>query len=102
MDFKPSIVDDATWQGLVAAQLLRIRSELHEVLAGRSTAVLGERAHPGGNPVGRLAWHLTRSHDRNFSEISGVGQVWIHSKWQETFGRSSDPTDTGTDTPLMR
>jgi hypothetical protein len=95
MEPKVSFIDDPTWRGLVSAQLLRISSELHDALGGRSTAELANRANARANPVGWLTWHLTRSHDRNISEIAGECQVWTQPTWHEMFGRRGDPNDTG-------
>jgi DinB superfamily len=67
----------------------------YEVLTGRSVAELGVRAHSEANPAGWLAWHLTRSHDSNMSEIAGREQVWVRSGSHEIFDRNADPTNTG-------
>jgi hypothetical protein len=84
-----------SWQGLVIAQLRRVQSELHHALDGQPAVSMTQRVTPSVNPVGWLAWHLTRSHDRNFSEIAGQGQLWIDERWYRRFGLPADPTDTG-------
>lgn len=83
------------WCSLTLAQLQRIASELHEALAGRTADEMAVRVVPTANPVGWLAWHLTRSHDRNLSEIAGVPQRWIDEGWHERFGMAADPNETG-------
>jgi hypothetical protein len=50
---------------------------------------------PGTNPIGWLVWHLTRSHDRNVSEVRGAGQLWVTAGWHDRFGRRPDPGETG-------
>jgi hypothetical protein len=86
---------DGSWQGFVIAQLRRVQSELHDALGGQSSSSMMERVAPSANPVGWLAWHLTRSHDRNFSELFDRAQLWTHDGWHHRFGLRSDPTDTG-------
>jgi DinB superfamily len=85
----------ADWRSLVAAQLRRVQVELHDCLSG---ATVGDMRAPialGVNPPGWLAWHLTRSHDRNFSEIAGRLQLWTNDGWHDRFHRPRDPNDTG-------
>jgi DinB superfamily len=83
------------WNGFVAALLLRVQTELGSSLSGAAGAELDRRWHPDVNPVGWLAWHLTRSHDRNFSEIAGGGHLWIEDQWCDRFQRHGEPNDTG-------
>jgi hypothetical protein len=84
-----------SWQGLVIAQLRRVQSELHDALGGQPAAAMTQRVAPSVNPIGWLAWHLTRSHDRNLSEIADRGQLWIEERWHRRFGLTDDPTNTG-------
>ncbi len=72
-----------------------MQRELDKMLADASTADLRRRVRADANPVGWLAWHLTRSHDRNLSEIAGVEQRWTANGWAHRFGRAADPNDTG-------
>lgn len=83
------------WTTLVTAMVVRIQRELHAVL--RSTDVRGLDLPPvrGANPIGWMAWHLTRSHDRNVSELLGREQLWIADRWHARFGRDPDAADTG-------
>src|SRR5262245_42422749 len=50
---------------------------------------------PASNSIAWLAWHLTRSHDRNISELAGDEQLWITEGWHARFNRAADPTETG-------
>lgn len=49
----------------------------------------------GGNPVGWLVWHLTRTQDHHVSELLGESQVWVSGDWARRFGLAADPDDTG-------
>jgi hypothetical protein len=79
------------WQQFVMEQFLRIEDELKQVLAGLTVDDLNRQPAPDCNSIGWLAWHLTRSHDRNMSEIIGKEQLWIADKWYVKFSRVSGP-----------
>ena len=49
-------------------------------------------AGPESNPMGWLAFHLSRVHDRSFSQILGKQQAWSEGKWFAKFGL---PEETG-------
>ena len=83
------------WQGVVAEQVLRIQRDLESTLDGLDAALLDRAPRAGANTIGWLAWHLTRSHDRNVSELRGAPQLWIAERWYERFGRAPDPGETG-------
>ena len=83
------------WQQLVMDQFTRIEQELAQVLDGLSVEDLNHQPAPDCNSIGWLAWHLTRSHDRNMSELVGKEQLWTSGKWYERFGRQADPDETG-------
>ena len=92
----PNVAEAAAdWRSLVAAQLRRVQVELHDCLSGATVADMRAPIAPGVNPPGWLAWHLTRSHDRNFSEIAGRLQLWTNDGWHARFHRPGDPNDTG-------
>jgi hypothetical protein len=84
-----------TWQPLVADQIRRVQRDLESTLDGIDPALLDRSPGPAANTIGWLAWHLTRSHDRNVSELRGAPQLWIASGWHERFGRGPDPGETG-------
>lgn len=83
------------WRDLVLDLLQRVQRDLHTALKGLTDEELATPLGAGPNPPGWLAWHLTRSHDRNFSEIAGIEQVWIANGWHTRFGRPADRSDTG-------
>lgn len=83
------------WQLLVLDQFKRIEQELGFVLEGLSVDDLNRQPAPDCNSIGWLAWHLTRSHDRNMSELIGEEQLWIKNKWYAKFNRTPDPGETG-------
>lgn len=74
---------------------MRISEELERVLDGLTVDELNQQPRPDCNSIGWLAWHLTRSHDRNMSEIVGKEQLWIRDKWYARFNRAPDPAETG-------
>lgn len=43
-------------------------------------------AGPESNPIGWMAWHLTRGHDSRFSSLSALEQLWVTEGWHEKFG----------------
>jgi hypothetical protein len=83
------------WQSLVADQARRVQRDLESTLDNLDPDLLDCSPAPGANTIGWLGWHLTRSHDRNVSEIRGAAQLWIASGWYERFGRARDPGETG-------
>lgn len=83
------------WQQLITDIFVRISQELERVLDGLTIDDLNQRPLPDCNSIGWLAWHLTRSHDRNISEIAGKEQLWIKDRWHTRFNRPPDPTETG-------
>ena len=83
------------WQDLVLDQFLRIELELGFVLDGLSVEDLNQQPAPDCNSIGWCAWHLTRSHDRNMSELMGLEQLWISGKWHARFNMAPDPAETG-------
>ena len=83
------------WQLLITDLFVRISQELERVLEGLTVDELNQRPTPDCNSIGWLAWHLTRSHDRNISELAAEEQLWIKDNWHAKFNRAPDPTDTG-------
>jgi len=83
------------WQQLITDIYVRISQELELALDGLSVDDLNQRPRPDCNSIGWLVWHLTRSHDRNISELATEEQLWIKDKWHAKFNRVPDPTDTG-------
>jgi hypothetical protein len=83
------------WQQFVLEEFLRIEDELGQALKGLTVEDLNRQPAPDCNSIGWLAWHLTRLHDRNMSELMGEEQLWITDKWYLKFGRAPDPGETG-------
>src|SRR3972149_6250994 len=83
------------WEEFIRDQFLRIEQDLSSVLEGLTVEDLNQQPAPDCNSIGWLAWHLTRSHDRNMSELIGEEQLWITEKWHVRFGRVPDPDETG-------
>jgi len=83
------------WQVLITDLFVRISQELEKVLGGLTVDDLNQRPTLDCNSIGWLAWHLTRSHDRNMTELAGEEQLWIKDKWYAKFNRVPDPKDTG-------
>jgi hypothetical protein len=83
------------WQLLVLNQFNRIEEELGGVLKDLTVEELNRQPAPGCNSIGWCAWHLTRSHDRNMSELIGEEQIWTSDEWHAKFGREHDATETG-------
>jgi hypothetical protein len=83
------------WQSLVRDMVHRIERDFWDILDGLDPSTLDAAVTPGMNSIGWLLWHLTRSHDRNFSELCGVPQLWLADGWHERFDRAGDPSDTG-------
>ncbi len=83
------------FQLLITDYFIRISDELERVLDGLTIEDLNKQPVPGANSIGWLAWHLTRSDDRNLSELYRKQQLWIKDRWHERFGRVPDPSETG-------
>jgi hypothetical protein len=87
--------DTLGWQTMTASFLRRVQRDLHTSIEGLTTEDLNRRFDGQPNSIGRLARHLTKSHDRNFSEMSGHTQLWIAERWHELFNRLANPSATG-------
>ncbi len=83
------------WQQLITDIFMRISQELERVLDGLTVDDLNQTPRADCNSIGWLAWHLTRSQDRNIGEVMGEGQLWIKDGWHAKFNRAPDPSETG-------
>ncbi len=72
---------------VIADALGRIHGDLERVLKGLSVDDLRWQPKPDCNPIGWLAWHLTRVHDAQVSALAGRPQAWEEG-WAEKFGRT--------------
>ena len=71
----------------------RIDGVIKRALAGLTVEQLRKQpAGPESNPIGWMAWHLSRVHDTNFSNLLGQEQAWVAERWHERFGL---PVDRG-------
>ena len=65
----------------------RIGGVFHRALTGLTIDQLREQpSGPESNPIGWLAWHLTRTQDKNYSELLGEEEGWTADGWHERFG----------------
>jgi uncharacterized damage-inducible protein DinB len=83
------------WQQLMIESYQRISKDLFEVLDGLSIEELHKRPSMSANPVGWLAWHVTRSCDRLVGDVILGEQLWIKNSWHRKFRRPPDLNDTG-------
>ncbi len=73
---------------------------LVRALTGLSIEQLRKQpAGPESNPIGWLAWHLSRVHDNNFSTLLAEEQVWVSEGWCDRF-RLSPETGSGSRSTL--
>ena len=84
-----------TWQEMIMDIFDRIAAQLAQVLEDLTPKQLNQQPGRGANTIGWLIWHLTRSHDRNMSELMGLEQLWISEGWYSRFNRKPDPAETG-------
>ncbi len=63
----------------------RIREGVAAVVDGLSPDELKWRVDPDANPVGWLAWHLTRQQDAQVAHLSGLESPW-KAEWQARLG----------------
>ena len=83
------------WQYLMVDAYQQMSQELEQVLDGLMVEDLHQRPSPGANPIGWLAWHVTRSCDRLLGDVVLGEQIWISEGWHKKFNRPPDLNDTG-------
>jgi hypothetical protein len=83
------------WLQLIIDIFARISQEIEIVLDGLTVEEINQQPRPDCNSIAWLTWHLTRSHDRNMSEIAGKEQLWISDNWHARFNLPPNPTETG-------
>lgn len=74
----------AVTNGLLVDAFTRVHDELPSQLNGLTSDDLVWRAGPDANPIGWLAWHLTRVQDDHLADLGGLEQVWT-SGWSQRF-----------------
>lgn len=73
----------------------RVRDELPAQLDGLTAEQLLWRPAPTANPIGWLAWHLTRVQDDHLADLGGVEQAWTSGGWAQRFALPYDVHSTG-------
>ena len=69
----------------------RIGGVMTRALTGLSPEQLRTQpAGPESNPIGWMAFHLSRGHDANFSNLLGQETAWAAERWYERFGVPAD------------
>lgn len=75
--------------GILVDAFNRVHDELPSQLQGLTAEQLLWRPAPEANPIGWLAWHLTRVEDDHLADLGGIGQVWTQG-WSARFGLPYD------------
>jgi hypothetical protein len=83
------------WQDVLESLYRRRSEELVKAVGSLTVGELKKRPAPGANPVGWLAWHVSRSMDRFLGDIVLGEQFWLKDGWHKKFRRDPDPHDTG-------
>ncbi len=83
------------WE-LIIDGLERGRGIIRRSLEGAPLELLAYRSVPDANPIGWLAWHVTRVQDHHIAGLSGGAQAWIENGWHERFGMVAESEDYGT------
>jgi Protein of unknown function (DUF664) len=73
----------------------RVREHLEGAVDGLDTTGLTWSPDADANPIGWLAWHLTRVEDHHVSALVGAEQLWVAGDWAARFGLDPDPDDNG-------
>ena len=72
----------------------RIAGVLRRALTDMTvTQLTTQAAGPESNPIGWIAWHLTRTQDKNYSALLGREELWSKDGWYQKFGL---PIESGT------
>ncbi len=74
----------------------RVRRLLAMSIEGLSTEQLMRQPDEESNPLGWIAWHLTRIQDHAISGLAEREQAWITDGWHVRFGMAPEPENTGT------
>ena len=73
----------------------RIHDELPQLLDGLDAETLLWRPDADANPIGWLAWHLTRVQDDHLAGVGGCEQVWATDGFADRFGLPYAVDDIG-------
>lgn len=73
-------------------------TRVHDALPSQLDGLTGEellwRPAPDANPIGWLAWHLTRVQDDHLADLAGREQVWTGG-WSKRFALPYDESTIG-------
>ena len=83
------------WHDLLSDGYGRVQDSLEHVLGGLTQNDLDWQPHSDCNSIGWLAWHLTRQHDAQMSDLMGKDQLWISEEWYTKFNRPANDKDIG-------
>lgn len=63
----------------------RVHESMHELLTGLDGEALLWQPDPAANPIGWLAWHLTRVQDDHLAGVGRTPQVWTGQRFAQRF-----------------
>ena len=63
----------------------RVNESMHDLLADLEPAALLWRPDPAANPIGWVAWHLSRVQDDHLAGVGQTPQVWTEWGFAERF-----------------
>ncbi|WP_265443040.1 mycothiol transferase [Flexivirga meconopsidis] len=73
----------------------RVHQQLPSELDGLTGDQLLRRLDADANPIGWLAWHLSRVQDDHLADLGGIDQVWITGGWSTRFALPYDDGSIG-------
>ncbi len=82
--------------GIAADHFGRVRRLLAMSIEGLTVEQLMKQPGENANPLGWIAWHLTRIQDHAMSGLAEREQAWTADGWHERFGMAAEPENTGT------
>jgi hypothetical protein len=83
------------WHALLIDGYGRALEAMERTLDGLTPVDMDERPSDDTNPIGWLAWHLTRLQDHHVSALMGESQLYISEGWHARFDRPADTEDVG-------
>ena len=73
----------------------RVGESMHGLLAGLDPGALLWRPDPAANPIGWVAWHLTRVQDDHLADVGRLPQVWTEHGFAGRFALPYPVSATG-------
>lgn len=73
----------------------RVHEQLSSSVQGLSEEMLGTRPEAEANPIGWLAWHLTRVQDDHLAALAELPQAWMALGWNDRFALPYDASEHG-------